>query len=105
MMTASKCGVRIKLESLPILKGSLNTLRGMGIKSTLHDGNRLVASRIKESSHEKFELLFDPQTSGGLLGSLPASSAEACVSELRQAGYHDATAIGIVTKEEEFDLY
>ena len=105
MMTASKCGVCIKLEGLPILEGSLNTLRDMGIKSTLHDGNRLVASRIKESSHEKFELLFDPQTSGGLLGSLPASSAEACVSELRQAGYHDATAIGIVTKEEGFDLY
>ena len=105
MMVASKCGVCIKLEDLPILEGSLNTLHDIGIKSTLHQGNRIVASSIAESSHEKFEFLFDPQTSGGLIGSIPASSLEACISELQQAGYRDATAIGIVTKGDAFDLY
>ena len=68
-------------------------------------GNRIVASSIAESSHEKFEFLFDPQTSGGLIGSIPASSLEACISELQQAGYRDATAIGIVTKGDALDIY
>jgi selenide, water dikinase len=41
-------------------------------------------------------VLFDPQTSGGILAGVPASGAADCVSELRSAGYPHATVVGHV---------
>lgn len=43
-----------------------------------------------------FEVLFDPQTSGGLLLSLPASSAELLVDSLLEAGVSYAAVVGEV---------
>ncbi len=41
------------------------------------------------------ELLFDPQTAGGLLAGVPADKADACIEALRALGYAKATVIGI----------
>lgn len=40
------------------------------------------------------DLLFDPQTSGGLLIALPADEAPALVDDLRRSGVRDASVIG-----------
>jgi selenide,water dikinase len=47
-------------------------------------------------SLEEEELLFDPQTSGGLLVSLPAAQAKALITELRKAGVHTTAHVGAV---------
>ena len=97
MMDASHCGVCLDLDKLPVLKGSNYTMTELDIRSTLHAGNRQSASEVSLSDHQNYELLFDPQTSGGLLASIPSELARDCVQSLTTAGYPNAAIIGRVT--------
>jgi selenide,water dikinase len=45
------------------------------------------------------DVLFDPQTSGGLLISLPSKEAEALVKRMNDEGIKDAAIIGEVVPE------
>jgi selenide,water dikinase len=58
---------------------------------------KMVAEKmtIKTSlSSQAEELLYDPQTSGGLLLALPDSQAEELITELQTAGVQTAVQIG-----------
>ena len=65
-----------------------------GIKSSLHDQNRAAvqidASGLNSYSGAQFdvhvETLFDPQTSGGLLGVFPRDTANRLVATLHKDG-------------------
>jgi len=46
------------------------------------------------------DILYDPQTSGGLLFALPEKDASACLSRLRQ-DIPEAAAVGFVTEKED----
>ena len=50
-------------------------------------------SALKKSPHQE-ELLFDPQTSGGLLLAVPESRAEDLVKKLNQEGVQTAACVG-----------
>lgn len=102
MLVASDRGVALDLDALPVLSGSAETIKTT--TSTLHDGNRQSLLSVPVSTHQYYELLFDPQTSGGLLASVPEDEWEACVAALQGAGYAAACRIGTITEEKGFDL-
>ena len=92
MLEASDCGAVLHEAALPLLPGASGLLSA-GHASTLHPANRAVLIAACEGVVP--EILADPQTAGGLLATVPADSAEACVEALRQAGYPDAADIGL----------
>ena len=89
MNLAERCGrpgVEINLGSLPCLDGAM-TLLEKGHRSTLHDQNRSAVRLVGENSAgAKTEILFDPQTSGGLLAAIPVADAAELVASLRGDG-------------------
>ena len=57
---------------------------------------RAIRNREQAAQSNRFPLVFDPQTSGGLLASVPQAQAEVCVKELHEAGYTAASVVGEV---------
>ncbi len=104
MLRASNVGCNLQPTCIPMLTGALN-LSKQGIGSTLLPKNLDFASSLKSKQKwetlENYQLLFDPQTSGGLLAGIPASKLDSCLKHLRRDGYADATHIGTVINRSE----
>ncbi len=99
MTRPSGVDVELKLSALPILDGAEETAAA-GILSSLQPANvrlrRAVRDQANWVKHRRYALLFDPQTAGGLLATVPAENAEACVQALKEIGYPHTAAIGRV---------
>lgn len=96
---ASLVAVELDLSAVPILPGAKETTQ-QGILSSLYPQN-FKASRWIENFSEianrpLLPLLFDPQTSGGLLAAVPLDRAGDCLGALRDAGYAESRLIGRV---------
>ena len=85
-------GCILNLPDLPLLPGA-EQLLSSGTRSSLHEQNReavTIASHLLGETSElsaRVEILFDPQTSGGLLGALPRKNAQNLINRLNQHGY------------------
>ena len=103
MARSSGCTLHILADRVPHYPEAL-TLAGMGfLPSGLHRnrtsaGASVAVRGVLASALE--DLLYDPQTSGGLLIALPEEEAAPCLNELRAAGA-EAAAIGYVTQQED----
>ncbi|MBM3823422.1 MAG: selenide, water dikinase SelD [Verrucomicrobia bacterium] len=102
MAVASRVTLEIHLQSIPLLLGALDSSR-RGIASTLFPENLRQAEVIQNleavRQEPMFPLLFDPQTSGGLIASVPPLNAQACLDQLQREGYREARDIGEVASE------
>jgi len=100
MLQPAGLGAEIDLAALPALPGAFDCLH-RGFASSLAPANRRALSAITGAeaflADERLALLFDPQTSGGLLAGVPADRAADCLEALRTAGYEQAARIGNVT--------
>jgi selenide,water dikinase len=104
MIRPSGIDVELNLSALPVLEGAEETIAA-GILSSLQPANarlrRALRNQQEALSHPRYPLIFDPQTAGGLLASVPAERAEACLDALRALGYRQAAAIGLVLPQGE----
>jgi selenide,water dikinase len=104
MTQPSGVDAELRLAALPVLEGAEET-SAAGILSSLQPANvrlrRALRNQQEALSHPRYALLFDPQTAGGLLASVPAERAEACIEALHALGYKHAAAIGRVLPQGE----
>lgn len=98
MLRASELSAEISLDQLPLLPG-VEELLAEGLQSTLADANRAAEAQIDAAhavqSRARYAVLFDPQTSGGLLLGVPAQELNAVLARLAD---QPAWVIGEVTK-------
>jgi selenide, water dikinase len=99
MTRPSGVDAELDLAALPVLDGAEES-SAAGIVSSLQPANvrlrRAIRNQAEVHRHPRYPLVFDPQTAGGLLASVPGDRAAACVDALRALGYAQASAIGRV---------
>ncbi|MCA3029857.1 MAG: selenide, water dikinase SelD [Rhodocyclaceae bacterium] len=99
MTRPSAVDAELNLSALPLLDGAEECVAA-GIVSSLQGANvrlrRALRNQEAMVNHPRYPLIFDPQTAGGLLASVPADQAEACITALRASGYPHTAAIGCI---------
>ena len=107
MTRASGVDAELELAALPILDGAVDTV-AVGIFSSLQPANLRLGRSVRNAEsfvdHPRYPLLFDPQTAGGLLASVPAESVDACLAALHALGYAQAARIGHIRPASEETL-
>ncbi len=93
---ASGCGAELRMADVPLMEGAL-ALAEAGTRSTLFADNMAGAEAVVAGpGGARADLMFDPQTAGGLLAAVGADEAEGLLTRLRAAGY-PAAVIGRMT--------
>ena len=103
MIENSQVGIEIHIAAIPFFAETKGYAR-MGLVPGGTQRNKEFRLNMIEQAYEigddMWNLLFDPQTSGGLLISVPGKKAEALLQNLRQNGIEDAAIIGAVIGEQ-----
>jgi selenide,water dikinase len=104
MTRPSGVDAELQMSTLPLMDGAVDCVKA-GIVSSLQPANvrlRRALRNADEFVHDpRYPLLFDPQTAGGLLASVPAAQAQACVQALQAAAYVHTAIIGRITVQGE----
>lgn len=103
MAEGSEVTLLIEESDLPLLPGALELCREGMIPGGGKRNREYYAARVKVSDEigdDMAEIIFDPQTSGGLLIALPENQALALLQDLHNRGNFDAALVGRVTKSQ-----
>jgi selenide,water dikinase len=74
ILEASNVAARLTLSSLPVLPGA-EQFAASGIRSSLWPSNASLETKVSHPASPLSDLLYDPQTAGGLLAIVPAARA------------------------------
>ena len=98
MASASNVTIHIKTYNIPLFDDVIEAAQ-MGLVPAASYGNRKAMTDVQVDANLDgvwTDILFDPQTSGGLLFSVPATEGADLVKTLRDVGVEGATIIGAV---------
>jgi selenide,water dikinase len=102
MVTGSNCGVRVKADSVPVYSEALE-YAAMGLVPAGAYRNRefrlFMVDFAPTVSRIFQDVLFDPQTSGGLLICVAPEKAQDLLKALKEKGVEDAAMVGEVIAE------
>jgi len=97
MMQGNTLSAIINSKSIPILDGAMDYASNGLIPGGLYRNKNYAGSICdvsKDIGQEIADIIFDPQTSGGLLISSPRNEAELMIKEMHNAGIIHASIIG-----------
>lgn len=98
MASASNVTIHIKTYNIPLFDDVIEAAQ-MGLVPAASYGNRKAITDVQVDANLDgvwTDILFDPQTSGGLLFSVPATEGPNLVKALRDVGVEGATILGAV---------
>jgi len=98
----SQIGININVASIPFFTEAGEFAKQGLCPAGLHRNREFYSPCIRIASEipvHMQDILFDPQTSGGLLISLAPRKAELLLNKLQQAGVEDAAIVGEVVGE------
>lgn len=104
MALGSHVTLRFSLADLPLLPNVDELIAGRFFNRASKSNRAFVADRLAAEGTPdavREEAIYDPQTSGGLLVSLPAEETAAAVTALRDVGCAAACIIGEVLPEQD----
>lgn len=103
MAQASGVGARLFYPRVPLMRGAWALAAEQGISPSGTDRNRKYydhAVAWDQGLHpQAYRILYDPQTSGGLLASVPRGRAEALLAALARRGVEHAAVVGEITDD------
>jgi len=98
----SRVGINIDIASIPLFPEAGEFAKQGLCPAGLHRNREFYSPCVKIASEvpsHTQDVLFDPQTSGGLLICLAPRKAELLLDRLRQAGVEEATIVGEAVSE------
>ena len=102
MAIASQVGMVIHSKNIPVFPEAMEYARLGFLTGGGHSNRQYFSCRVEADTNLSpllMDILYDPQTSGGLLISLPSSEAEKLVEELKREERIDASIVGEVVEE------
>jgi selenide,water dikinase len=101
MAQNSAAGIRLESSALPILTGAPEFAAQGLYPGGLHKNREFYSSQVRVARglpEYISDIVFDPQTSGGLLISIAPDRAPVLLRSLKEAGVADAAIVGEVVK-------
>jgi selenide, water dikinase len=102
MVLASHVGMVIRSKEIPIFSEAIEYTKLGLIPGGAHSNRQFFSCRVEVHSNVPSfltDILYDPQTSGGLLISLPPSEADRLVETLKKEGDVYSSVVGEVVEE------
>lgn len=99
MIEGGDVGLRINSAAVPVFAGVRELMETGFVPGGLYRNRDFRINQVeKEQTCPDwiFDLLFDPQTAGGLFFSLPGDRAQKVVAKMRDSGISDAAVVGEV---------
>ena len=96
-MASDKFSIKVKKADVPIIDGALD-MANMGIiPGGTHNNKNYIENKVEFASEDAEDIiLYDAQTSGGLLITVSKADAPTLLAELKQNGYESSAIIGEV---------
>jgi selenide,water dikinase len=99
MLGGGKIGIKVFVDAVPILPGA-EEYAGMGlVPGGSHRNKEFYSPKVQggeDLSPALLDILYDPQTSGGLLIAVPEPDTEELLRSLQEVGVKDAHIVGEV---------
>ena len=100
IISKSNVGAKLYFDQIPVYPGA-NNLISKNIRSSIFENNYMYSERMIIKTTANTDILFDPQTSGPLLATVPKGKVRSVITEGEKLGF-ECKVIGELTNGKPF---